>query len=93
MTEKTVYKLSDVITNKRGARAVRLALIHFTELTDEEQQSELEAIQSLPSVNGDNQRKILTFLEEVIALDPEDRRELATQLRGDYRDDLLSGLL
>lgn len=93
MTEKTVYRLSDVLGNRRGEKAARLALIHFTELTDEEQRSEMEAIRSLPVGDAGRKQKILTFLEGVIDLDPEDRRELATQLREDYRNDLLSGLL
>lgn len=92
MTKKTAYRISEVLGTGRQ-KATRLALIHFTELTDEEQRSELEAVRSLLGDNADPKLKIFAFLQGVAALDPDDRRELASRLRDDYRDDILSGLL
>ena len=91
MSEKTVYRLSDVLANRRGEKAARLALIHFIEMTDEEQRSELKAIRSLKGVKADDIGNALSFLEGVIALEPEARKILASQMRKDYREDLLSG--
>ena len=92
MTEKTVYRLSEILGSGREG-AARLALIHFVEMTDEDQRSELEAIRSLTTITPDRKQKILKFMGDAIALDADDRRDLASQLREDYRNDLLSGLV
>ena len=92
MSEKTVYRISEVLGTGR-LQATRLALIHFAEMTDEEQQRELEAVRSLLGDAADPKLKIFAFLEGVAALDRDDRLALASELREDFRDDLLSGLI
>ena len=74
---KAVYRISEVLGTGRP-QATRLALIHFAEMTDEEQRSELEAVRSLLGDAADPKLKIFAFLEGVAALD---------------RDDLLLGLI
>ena len=89
---KTVYRISEVLGTGR-LKATRLALIHFAEMADEEQRSELEAVRSLLGDAADPKLKIFAFLEGVAALDRDDRQDLASQLREDFRNDLLSGLI
>ena len=89
---KTVYRISEVLGTGR-LQATRLALIHFAEMTDEEQRSELQAVQSLGTIDADRKRKIVGFLKDVAALDRDDRLVLSSELREDFRDDLLLGLI
>lgn len=93
MSEKTIYRFSDVLANHRGGKAARLALIHFVEMTEEEQRSELEAVRSLPAIEPDRKQTIVEYLEDVIAATPGNRRRLVSQLREDFRNDLLAGLV
>ena len=85
--KKTIYRMSELLGSGRET-AGRLAIIHFAAMTEEEQRSELEAVRSK---NGS--QKLLKFLEDIIALDPRDRRNLVSQLREDFLEDTLSGRL
>jgi endonuclease/exonuclease/phosphatase family metal-dependent hydrolase len=90
MAEKSVYRMSEVLASGRKGSPFRLALIHFTEMTDAERRSELEAIRSLTAINAGEKQKVLTLLGKFSALNGENRRGLASQLREDYRQDLLA---
>jgi hypothetical protein len=90
MTEKSVYRMSEVLASGCKGSPFRLALIHFTEMTDAERRSELEAIRSLTAINAGEKQKVLTLLGKFSALNGENRRGLASQLREDYRQDLLA---
>lgn len=88
MTEKTVYRISEVM-GKGRRRWGRLAIIDFAKMTNEEQRVELEAVRSkLAAGEGE---KLLAFLEEIIALDPNRRKDLVSRLSEDLIQDTLSG--
>lgn len=88
MTEKLVYRISEVMGKGRG-RWSRLAFIDFAKMTQEEQRVELEAVRSqLAASDGE---KLISFLEEIIALDPKNRRDLVSRLTEDLIQDTLSG--
>ena len=90
MTENAVHLMSEVLASGRRGSTFRLALIHFTEMADEERRSELATIRLLTTLNAGEKQQVLTLLGKYSALNFENRRGLAAQLREDFRQDVLA---